>query len=65
MSTTTVQCGGTAGLVGQSGGRRTRLASFARPREAPKVFPGSTDREREILALIAQGHPNRDAGLGG
>jgi DNA-binding NarL/FixJ family response regulator len=34
------------------------LAFFAQPREAPKVFPGLTDREREILALIAQGHPN-------
>jgi DNA-binding NarL/FixJ family response regulator len=34
------------------------LAFFAQPREAPKVFPALTDREREILALIAQGHPN-------
>ena len=34
------------------------LAFFAQPREAPKVFPGLTDREREILSLIAQGHPN-------
>jgi DNA-binding NarL/FixJ family response regulator len=34
------------------------LAFFAQPREAPKVFPDLTDREREILALIAQGHPN-------
>ena len=34
------------------------LAFFAQPREAPKVFPGLTDREREILVLIAQGHPN-------
>jgi DNA-binding NarL/FixJ family response regulator len=24
----------------------------------PQVFPTLTDREREILALIAQGHPN-------
>ena len=34
------------------------LAFFAQPREAPKVFPTLTDREREILHLIAQGHPN-------
>ena len=34
------------------------LAFFAQPREAPKVFPALTDREREILGLIAQGHPN-------
>ena len=34
------------------------LAFFAQPREAPKVFPGLTDREREILGLLAQGHPN-------
>ena len=34
------------------------LAFFAQPRQAPKVFPGLTDREREILALIAQGQPN-------
>lgn len=34
------------------------LAFFARPREAPKVFPFLTDREREILELLAQGHPN-------
>jgi DNA-binding NarL/FixJ family response regulator len=34
------------------------LAFFALPRPAPKAFPGLTDREREILALIAQGHPN-------
>jgi DNA-binding NarL/FixJ family response regulator len=34
------------------------LAFFAQPREAPKVFPTLTDREREILGLIAQGHPN-------
>jgi DNA-binding NarL/FixJ family response regulator len=34
------------------------LAYFAQPREAPKVFPALTDREREILGLIAQGHPN-------
>lgn len=34
------------------------LAFFAQPRPAPKAFPELTDREREILALIAQGHPN-------
>jgi DNA-binding NarL/FixJ family response regulator len=34
------------------------LAFFAQPREAPKVFPALTEREREILGLIAQGHPN-------
>jgi DNA-binding NarL/FixJ family response regulator len=34
------------------------LAFFAVPRPAPKVLPELTDREREILGLIAQGHPN-------
>ncbi len=34
------------------------LAFFAQPRETPKVFPSLTDREREFLALIAQGRPN-------
>jgi DNA-binding NarL/FixJ family response regulator len=34
------------------------LAFFAVPRPAPKVFPALTDREREILDLIAAGHPN-------
>lgn len=34
------------------------LAFFAQPRPAPKAFPALTDREREILGLIAQGHPN-------
>ena len=34
------------------------LAFFAQPRETPKVFPALTDREREILGLIAQGRPN-------
>ena len=34
------------------------LAYFAQPRPAPKTFPELTDREREILGLIAQGHPN-------
>jgi DNA-binding NarL/FixJ family response regulator len=34
------------------------LAFFAAPRPEPKVFPELTDREREILSLIAAGHPN-------
>lgn len=34
------------------------LAFFAQPQGPPKAFPTLTDREREILALIAQGHPN-------
>lgn len=34
------------------------LAFFSQARETPKVFPELTDREREILDLIAQGHPN-------
>jgi len=34
------------------------LAFFALPRPVPKVFPALTEREREILGLIAQGHPN-------
>jgi DNA-binding NarL/FixJ family response regulator len=35
------------------------LAYFANPHPAPpQVFPTLTDREREILHLIAQGHPN-------
>jgi DNA-binding NarL/FixJ family response regulator len=34
------------------------LAWFAVPRPAPKVFPSLTDREREILELLARGHPN-------
>src|SRR4028118_569764 len=36
------------------------LAYFAAPRPGapPQVFPTLTDREREILHLIAQGHPN-------
>jgi DNA-binding NarL/FixJ family response regulator len=36
------------------------LSYFAAPRpdEPPQVFPTLTDREREILRLIAQGHPN-------
>ncbi|TQN44344.1 LuxR family two component transcriptional regulator [Blastococcus colisei] len=34
------------------------LAFFAQSRPAPKAFPELTDREREILGLIAHGHPN-------
>ena len=35
------------------------LAYFASPMPAPpRAFPTLTDREREILNLIAQGHPN-------
>ena len=36
------------------------LAYFAAPRPAapPHIFPTLTDREREILNLIARGHPN-------
>jgi DNA-binding NarL/FixJ family response regulator len=36
------------------------LANFAAssPGASPQVFPTLTDREREILNLIAQGHPN-------
>ncbi len=37
------------------------LAYFAAPRSPatpPQAFPTLTDREREILRLIAQGHPN-------
>ena len=34
------------------------LAFFAQPRQAPKVFPELSDREREILGLLAQGHAN-------
>ena len=34
------------------------LTFFAAPRPAPKAFPELTDRERQILALLAAGHPN-------
>jgi DNA-binding NarL/FixJ family response regulator len=34
------------------------LAFFASPKAPPQVFPTLTDRERGILNLIAQGHPN-------
>jgi DNA-binding NarL/FixJ family response regulator len=44
-------------IFGQAVASRV-LAYFAQPRPAPKVFPELTDREREILTLIAQGHPN-------
>jgi DNA-binding NarL/FixJ family response regulator len=36
------------------------LAFFAAPRPAPKVFPSLTDREREILELIARASPTVD-----
>jgi DNA-binding NarL/FixJ family response regulator len=34
------------------------LTFFAAPRQPPAAFPELTDREREILSLIAAGHPN-------
>ena len=34
------------------------LAYFSKPVAPPQVFPTLTNREREILNLIAQGHPN-------
>jgi DNA-binding NarL/FixJ family response regulator len=34
------------------------LAYFSKPAAQPQVFPTLTDREREILHLIARGHPN-------
>jgi DNA-binding NarL/FixJ family response regulator len=34
------------------------LSFFAMPHAAPKAFPDLTDREREILGLIADGQPN-------
>jgi DNA-binding NarL/FixJ family response regulator len=34
------------------------LAYFSKPAASPQVFPTLTDREREILNLIARGHPN-------
>jgi DNA-binding NarL/FixJ family response regulator len=34
------------------------LAYFSKPAAPPRVFPTLTDREREILNLIAQGHSN-------
>jgi DNA-binding NarL/FixJ family response regulator len=41
----------------------TRLMDFfaaIRPTELPQVFPELSDREREILSLIAQGYKNPD-----
>ena len=41
----------------------TRLMDYfanIRPAAPPQVFPELSDREREILALIAQGHKNAD-----
>jgi DNA-binding NarL/FixJ family response regulator len=35
------------------------FASAAAARPAPEQFPGLTEREREILALIAAGHRNQ------
>ena len=40
------------------------LAFFAQPREAPKVFPDLSDREREILGLLARGNPTRRSRAG-
>jgi DNA-binding NarL/FixJ family response regulator len=40
-----------------------RLMDFfghMRPAPAPQVFPELSDREREILALVAQGHTNAE-----
>ena len=34
------------------------LAYFSKPAALPQAFPTLTDREREILNLIARGHPN-------
>jgi len=34
------------------------LAYFAAPKAPPRAFPTLTDREREVLKLVAQGHPN-------
>jgi DNA-binding NarL/FixJ family response regulator len=34
------------------------LAYFSKPAAPPQAFPTLTDREREILKLIARGHPN-------
>jgi DNA-binding NarL/FixJ family response regulator len=34
------------------------LAYFSKPAAPPQAFPTFTDREHEILDLIAKGHPN-------
>jgi DNA-binding NarL/FixJ family response regulator len=39
---------------------RRLMGFFAAPRPAPTAFPELTDREREILALIARGSSNQD-----
>ena len=48
----------------RSSGRRSRRLTqfFAQPRPAllPTLFPELSEREREILALIAQGHNNAE-----
>ena len=36
------------------------LAYFTAARAAPAIFPQLTDREREVLELVAQGRPNAD-----
>lgn len=38
------------------------LRHFASGRPAPEPFPDLTDRERQVLELLAQGLPNRDIG---
>lgn len=38
---------------------RRLMGFFAEPRPAPRPFPELTDREREILSLIAQGRDNQ------
>jgi DNA-binding NarL/FixJ family response regulator len=40
--------------------RLMRFFSAPKPMAAPQAFPELTDREREILTLIAQGHNNND-----
>jgi DNA-binding NarL/FixJ family response regulator len=46
-----------------SPGIATRLTNFfadIRPASSPQVFPELSDREREVLDLIAQGHKNSE-----